>query len=153
MDGKALQLTTVGPRAIDNSQKGNSRMSKKRLKTIGITTEVWKELKLMTIERDCTLDEAVAELLKKDREQNESDRAAKPAASSGKNPGQEPASLVQRSFASQAVVTTPLVSGWQLDSIEAKVSDLDPDAESCVSNADVQVLVNAVRTLQVRSQL
>lgn len=106
-------------------------MIKKRLKNIGITTEVWKELKLMTIERDCTMDEAVAELLKNDREQNDSDRA----------------------FASQAVDTALLVSGWLLESIEAKVIDLDPDAESCVSNADVQVLVNAVRTLQVRAHL
>ena len=106
-------------------------MIKKRLKNIGITTEVWKELKLMTIERDCTLDEAVAELLKKDREQSDSDRA----------------------FVSQPVDTALLVSGWLLESIEAKVSDLDPDAESCVSNADVQVLVNAVRTLQVRAHL
>ena len=106
-------------------------MIKKRLKNIGITTEVWKELKLMTIERDCTMDEAVAELLKNDREQSDSDRA----------------------FVSQPVDTALLVSGWLLESIEAKVSDLDPDAESCVSNADVQVLVNAVRTLQVRSQL
>ena len=106
-------------------------MIKKRLKNIGITTEVWKELKLMTIERDCTMDEAVAELLKHDREQSDSDRA----------------------FVSQPVDTALLVSGWLLESIEAKVSDLDPDAESCVSNADVQVLVNAVRTLQVRAHL
>ncbi|MQT60626.1 hypothetical protein GHO41_25195 [Pseudomonas sp. FSL R10-0399] len=106
-------------------------MIKKRLKNIGITTEVWKELKLMTIERDCTMDEAVAELLKNDREQSDSDRA----------------------FVSQPVDTALLVSGWLLESIEAKVSDLDPDAESCVSNADVQVLVNAVRTLQVRAHL
>ncbi len=106
-------------------------MIKKRLKNIGITTEVWKELKLMTIERDCTMDEAVAELLKNDREQSDSDRA----------------------FVSQPVDTALLVSGWLLESIEAKVIDLDPDAESCVSNADVQVLVNAVRTLQVRAHL
>ena len=106
-------------------------MIKKRLKNIGITTEVWKELKPMTIERDCTMDEAVAELLKNDREQSDSDRA----------------------FVSQPVDTALLVSGWLLESIEAKVSDLDPDAESCVSNADVQVLVNAVRTLQVRAHL
>ena len=48
-----------------------------------------------------------------------------------------------------SVVTAPVVSGWQLESIEAKVSDLDPDAEFCVSNADVRELVNAVRTPQL----
>ena len=53
----------------------------------------------------------------------------------------------------QSVVTAPVVSGWLLESIEAKVSDLDPDAESCVSNADVLELVKAVRTLQVRAHL
>lgn len=44
----------------------------------------------------------------------------------------------------------PLMSGWLLENIESKVSDLDPDAESCVSNGDVLELVKAVRTLQVR---
>lgn len=48
-----------------------------------------------------------------------------------------------------SVVTAPVVSGWQLESIEAKVSDLDPDAESCVSNADVREMVSAVRTPQL----
>lgn len=44
-------------------------MTKERLKNVGITTDVWKELKLITIERDCTMDEAVAELLRIAREQ------------------------------------------------------------------------------------
>lgn len=46
-----------------------------------------------------------------------------------------------------------LFSGSQLAVIEAKVYGLDPDAESCVSNADVLELVSAVRTLQVREHL
>lgn len=65
-------------------------MTKERLKNVGITTEVWKELKLMTIERDCTMDEAVAELLKIAREQKENDRADEPAGSTRKKPGQKP---------------------------------------------------------------
>lgn len=54
-------------------------MTKERMKTIGITTAVWKELKLMTIEHNCTMTEAVANLLKIAREQKENDLAAKPA--------------------------------------------------------------------------
>ncbi|HDS1721455.1 hypothetical protein NPS53_08100 [Pseudomonas putida] len=50
-------------------------------------------------------------------------------------------------------VAKPLVSGWQLESMEAKVCDLDPDAESCVTNGDVLDLIKAVRTLQVRQHL
>lgn len=49
--------------------------------------------------------------------------------------------------------TKPLVTGWQLESIEKKVCDLDPEAESCVSNGDVLELVKAVRSLQVRLHL
>lgn len=52
-----------------------------------------------------------------------------------------------------STTTKPLVNGWQLESIEKKVSDLDPEAESCVSNGDVLELVQAVRTLQVRQHL
>ncbi|MFL1449417.1 hypothetical protein ACI77O_13550 [Pseudomonas tritici] len=44
----------------------------------------------------------------------------------------------------------PVMSGWLLDNIESKVSDLDPDDESCVRNGDVIELVKAVRTLQAR---
>lgn len=65
-------------------------MTKERLKNVGITTEVWKQLKLMTIERACTMDEAVAELLKIAREQKENDRADKPAGSTRQKSGQKP---------------------------------------------------------------
>ncbi|KQW13127.1 hypothetical protein [Pseudomonas sp. Root401] len=65
-------------------------MTKERLKNVGITPEVWKELKLMTIEHDCTMTEAVADLLKIAREQKENDRAAKPAGRTRKKPGDEP---------------------------------------------------------------
>lgn len=39
-------------------------MAKERLKNIGLTHEVWKVLKLMTVDRNCTMDEAIRELLK-----------------------------------------------------------------------------------------
>lgn len=47
-------------------------------------------------------------------------------------------------------IAEPMVSGSQLESIEAEVAGLDPDSESCVSNGDVFALVKAVRTFQVR---
>lgn len=49
--------------------------------------------------------------------------------------------------------TEPVISGWLLENIESKVIDLDPESESCVSNADVLELVQAVRTLQSRQAL
>ena len=64
-------------------------MSRDRLKNIGITSEVWKELKLMTVEQECTMDEAVAELLKIAREQAEIGKN-KPARKPRKKPGNEP---------------------------------------------------------------
>lgn len=53
-------------------------------------------------------------------------------------------------FGSRVDPAEPLVTGWLLDNIEAKVAGLDPDSESCVSNGDVLDLVKAVRTFQVR---
>lgn len=38
-------------------------MSKERLKNIGVTSKVWKELKLISIEKEWTMDEVVADLL------------------------------------------------------------------------------------------
>lgn len=64
-------------------------MSRDRLKNIGITSEVWKELKLMTVEQECTMDEAVAELLKIAREQAEIGKN-QPARKPRKKPGNEP---------------------------------------------------------------
>ena len=39
-------------------------MAKERLKNVGVTFDVWKELKIITIEKSCTMTEAIAELLK-----------------------------------------------------------------------------------------
>ena len=66
-------------------------MTKERLKNVGITAEVWKELKLMTIERDCTMDEAVAELLKIAREQAKDERTTEVAGKARRKKGDEPA--------------------------------------------------------------
>ncbi|HDS0956991.1 TPA: hypothetical protein QDZ28_000637 [Pseudomonas putida] len=38
-------------------------MSKVRLKNIGVTSKVWKELKLLSVEKEWTMDEVVADLL------------------------------------------------------------------------------------------
>lgn len=47
----------------------------------------------------------------------------------------------------------PLVSGDKLEVIESMVMNLDPVVESSVSNGDVLILVNAVRSLQIRCHL
>lgn len=46
-----------------------------------------------------------------------------------------------------------LVSGEKLEVIESMVMNLDPVVESNVSNEDVLMLVNAVRSLQIRCHL
>lgn len=64
-------------------------MTKEKLKTVGLSADVWKQLKLMTIENDCTITEAVELLLKIAEEQNNA-KPDQPAGKTRKKPGQEP---------------------------------------------------------------
>lgn len=60
----------------------------KRPKTIGVTNEVWRELKLLSIDRDETLSETINFLLKRGEEIN--GRTDKKAGRARKKPGVEP---------------------------------------------------------------
>lgn len=58
-------------------------MEKVRLKNIGVTAEVWRELKIMTIDQGCTMDDVVAQLLRIAREQQKN---AEPGAGKREDP-------------------------------------------------------------------
>jgi len=58
--------------------KGKKMTEQKKTKTIGLDVSVWRELKMYALENDCTLSEAVDELLKlasevEDTEEKEKD--------------------------------------------------------------------------------
>lgn len=60
-------------------------MTKEKLKTVGLSAEVWKQLKLMTIENDCTITEAVEVLLKIAEEQKNAAQNTKPGSARKKS--------------------------------------------------------------------